>query len=126
MRLLQRDILDRIEGEDSIENISSKLFQLGHENDVYDKFIDIDITPNRGDCLSLNGILRELSCFYNISLDTEISNIPLEKLEMQFDNQSKKYCPHISFLKLEIKNPKNDYESYINRYFDELNNKRNH
>lgn len=125
MRLLQRDILDRIEGEDSIENISSKLFQLGHENDVYDKFIDIDITPNRGDCLSLNGILRELSCFYNISLDTEISNIPLEKLEMQFDNQSKKYCPHISFLKLEIKNPKNDYESYINRYFDELNNKRN-
>ena len=43
MRLLQRDILDRIEGEDSIENISSKLFQLGHENDVYDKFIELNL-----------------------------------------------------------------------------------
>lgn len=35
---------------------------------VSDEIIEIELTANRGDCLSINGIARELSAFYNISL----------------------------------------------------------
>lgn len=31
-----------------------------------DEIIEIELTANRGDCLSINGIARELSAFYNI------------------------------------------------------------
>ena len=33
---------------------------------VNDEIIEIELTANRGDCLSINGIARELSAFYNI------------------------------------------------------------
>jgi phenylalanyl-tRNA synthetase beta chain len=33
-----------------------------------DEIIEIELTANRGDCLSINGIARELSAYYNIPL----------------------------------------------------------
>ncbi|MDY0326969.1 MAG: phenylalanine--tRNA ligase subunit beta [Arcobacteraceae bacterium] len=33
-----------------------------------DDVIEIDLTPNRGDCLSINGIVRELSAYYNLQI----------------------------------------------------------
>ena len=45
---------------------------LGKELKEYSKLcddvIEIGLTANRGDCLSINGIVRELSAFYSISL----------------------------------------------------------
>lgn len=41
-----------------------------------DEIIEIELTANRGDCLSINGIARELSAFYNIpfiEFDKQIS-----------------------------------------------------
>jgi len=35
-----------------------------------DDIIEIELTANRGDCLSINGVARELSAFYNIPLNT--------------------------------------------------------
>ena len=51
----------------NINELSDKLFHLGHEHELYDDTFDIEITPNRGDCLSLNGLLRDLSIFYKTS-----------------------------------------------------------
>ena len=34
-----------------------------------DEIIEIELTANRGDCLSINGIARELGTFYNIKLN---------------------------------------------------------
>ncbi|MEA2050933.1 MAG: phenylalanine--tRNA ligase subunit beta [Campylobacterota bacterium] len=34
-----------------------------------DEIIEIELTANRGDCLSINGITRELSTYFNISLN---------------------------------------------------------
>ena len=48
--------------------LSNNLFQLGHENEFIDQTIDIEITPNRGDCLSLLGISRDLNVFYKAAL----------------------------------------------------------
>ncbi len=40
-----------------------------------DDIIEIELTANRGDCLSVNGIARELSAFYNIPLTEQEVNI---------------------------------------------------
>ena len=41
----------------SNDEISLSLMQLGHENELENNIIDVEITPNRGDCLSLKGII---------------------------------------------------------------------
>ena len=52
---------------------------LGRELSEYsllnDDIIEIELTANRGDCLSINGVARELSAYYNIPLKTFEKNI---------------------------------------------------
>ena len=64
MKIAHKHLLNFLHEKPSIREISEKLFQLGHENEVHDEVIDIDFTPNRGDCLSLNGLVRDLNFFY--------------------------------------------------------------
>jgi phenylalanyl-tRNA synthetase beta chain len=40
-----------------------------------DKVLDIEITPNRPDCLSVIGIAREVSAIYDVDLNLKIKNI---------------------------------------------------
>ena len=47
-----------------ISSLSNVLFQLGHENEFKNEIFDLELTPNRGDCLSLLGIARDLNYFY--------------------------------------------------------------
>ena len=65
-------LVDRIKENPSIEDISESLFQLGHEHEIEDTLFDIEFTPNRGDCLSVNGLLRDLSVFYTVEKNQEI------------------------------------------------------
>ncbi|MDD2886575.1 MAG: phenylalanine--tRNA ligase subunit beta [Aliarcobacter sp.] len=54
-----------LELDDSIgELILGK--ELREYTKLNDEIIEIELTANRGDCLSINGIARELSAFYNI------------------------------------------------------------
>ena len=66
MKVAYRNLISRIKSDPAIEEISEKLFQLGHEHEIDNEIFDIEITPNRGDCLSVNGILRDLSVFYHL------------------------------------------------------------
>ena len=66
MKIPYADIVKYIPENPSIDAISEKLFQLGHEHEVEKSIFDIELTPNRGDCLSLIGILRDLALFYEI------------------------------------------------------------
>ena len=43
--------------------------ELREYSKLNDSVIEIGLTPNRGDCLSINGIARELSAYYNIPLN---------------------------------------------------------
>ena len=43
----------------TIEQLSDSLFHLGHEHEIEGNIFDMEFTPNRGDCLSINGLLRE-------------------------------------------------------------------
>ena len=53
-----------IEEKPSINSLSNKFFQLGHEHQIVNNIFDFEITPNRGDCLSLDGLLRDLKVFF--------------------------------------------------------------
>ena len=105
----------------TIGQISDSLFQLGHEHEIEDNIFDMEFTPNRGDCLSINGLLRDLAVFYTIDINQEICNERLNKLNIDFENQSEKICPKISFLKLEIDKAPELYKKSLDDYFSDLN-----
>ena len=90
MKIAYRHLVQHIEESPSIEHISNKLFQLGHEHEIDGDILDMEFTPNRGDCLSINGLLRDLAVFYTIDLNQEIYNEELNELQLDFENLSKK------------------------------------
>ena len=121
MKIAYRHLLENITDNPSIDEISDCLFQLGHEHEIEENIFNMEFTPNRGDCLSINGLLRDLSVFYNVNTNQEIYNHKLNKLDIDFENLSQDICPQISFLKLEIESIPNKYKDYLNDYFKDLN-----
>lgn len=118
MKVFYTHLLRFFDDKPSIEDVSDKLFQLGHENTINDNVLDIDITPNRGDCLSLLGLSRDLGVFYRLKKNPfEIYEDKLDPFEINFTNHSKEDCPTISFLHIEIDNTTNDYKPYLESYF---------
>jgi phenylalanyl-tRNA synthetase beta chain len=101
--------------------VSDSLFQLGHEHEVEGNIFNMEFTPNRGDCLSVNGLLRDLSVFYTINHDQKFYTEKLDNLHIDFENLSQDICPQISFLKLEIDNIPHTYKGHLNDYFIDLN-----
>ena len=61
MKVSYKSLLRNFKSKPSIIEISNKLFQLGHEHELENSIFDIEITPNRGDCLSLQGLCRDQS-----------------------------------------------------------------
>ena len=124
MKALVNDLRVRIKDPISTEELSDLLFQLGHENNIENNIIDIDITPNRGDCLSLLGILRDLKNFYEIDAKYETYEEILDSFNLNFINESIESCPNISFLKIDIDETTSDYKAYLESFFSELGNKK--
>jgi phenylalanyl-tRNA synthetase beta chain len=120
MKIAYRHLVQHIEESPSIEHISNKLFQLGHEHEIDGDILDMEFTPNRGDCLSINGLLRDLAVFYTIDLNQEIYNEELNELQLNFENLSENTCPKISFLKLEIDQIPETYKNSLDNYFTDL------
>tara|TARA_B100000963_G_scaffold360959_1_gene394065 strand:- start:7086 stop:8966 length:1881 start_codon:yes stop_codon:yes gene_type:complete len=110
----------------SLELLSEKLFQLGHEHEVQDNIFDMDITPNRGDCLSLLGLARDLNIFFGLKEPFEIYDGEIDDLDLDFKNLSPSDCPKISFLEIEVDGEVSEYKEYLKNYFSILgNNKTN-
>ena len=120
MKISYRHLVQYIEENPSIEHISNKLFQLGHEHEINDDIFDMEFTPNRGDCLSINGLLRDLAVFYKVDFNPEIFTERLNELQLDFENLSESTCPKISFLKLEIDQVPEMYKSSLANYFKDL------
>ena len=64
MKFIYQDILNFLSEKPSAEILSEKLFQLGHEHEIVGDIFDMELTPNRGDCFSLNGLARDLNIFF--------------------------------------------------------------
>jgi phenylalanyl-tRNA synthetase beta chain len=120
MKIPYQYIVQSIEENPCIEEISDRLFQLGHEHEIENGIFDIEITPNRGDCLSLIGILRDLNVFYNFNRNDEIYSGKIEEFKLDFENCAPKFCPKISFLKLEINKEVREYKGLLRDYFNNL------
>ena len=120
MKIAYRHLVQHIEESPSIEHISNKLFQLGHEHEIDGDILDMEFTPNRGDCLSINGLLRDLAVFYTVDLNQEIFTEKLNELQLDFENLLESNCPKISFLKLEIDQVPETYKNFLDNYFTDL------
>ena len=120
MKLLYKDLLKFIIDKPSIEDLSDNLFQLGHEHEIEDNIFDMELTPNRGDCLSLLGLARDLNAFYNTNLSVQTYEEKIDPLDLDFINQSPNDCPKISFLELEVEDLPDKYHDYLESYFQNL------
>ena len=120
MKIAYSHLSQYIEENPTIEQVSDSLFQLGHEHEIDSDIFDMEFTPNRGDCLSLNGLLRDLAVFYTVDFNQEIYMENLEDLQIDFENLSESICPQISFLKLEIDKIPETYKDSLNKYFIDL------
>ncbi|MDB9747778.1 phenylalanine--tRNA ligase beta subunit-related protein [Gammaproteobacteria bacterium] len=120
MKIAYSHLFQHIEENPSIEQISNSLFQLGHEHEIEGDIFDMEFTPNRGDCLSINGLLRDLAAFYTVNLNHEIHNEILSELFLDFENLSKETCSEISFLKVEIDQIPKTYRGSLGNYFLDL------
>ena len=76
--------------------------------ELNDMTIDIDVTPNRGDCLSLRGVARELGVINRIAVtEPTIEKVsPVNEIELPIELQEGAACPR--YLGRVIKNIKTD------------------
>ena len=125
MKIAYSHLVQLIEESPSIEQISDSLFQLGHEHEIDGGIFDMEFTPNRGDCLSINGLLRDLAVFYTAASNQDIFTEKLNELLIDFENLSESICPQISFLKLEIDEVPEIYKDSLGDYFLDLSLKKN-
>tara|TARA_B100000242_G_scaffold17275_1_gene10599 strand:+ start:38298 stop:40238 length:1941 start_codon:yes stop_codon:yes gene_type:complete len=127
MKISYKHLENYFDQTPSIDEISSKLFQLGHEHEILEnRIFDIEFTPNRGDCLSLYGLCRDLKVFYNINFKKPSCIQELPALDLKFKNNTVNDKTNITFLNIKIKK-KNviKYKNYLENYFSELSVKKN-
>jgi len=120
MKIVYSHLLNFLKKKPSLAELSDKLFQLGHEHEIEGEVLDLEITPNRGDCLSLKGIARDLNHFYNADLDTEHYDADIPESDFSFENKAEDLCPNISFVEIEVEGKVKAYAPYLESYFQDL------
>ncbi len=120
MKIKFEHIAQNIKETVSIDDISSKLFQLGHEHEIHNNIFDIEFTPNRGDCLSIKGILRDLAAFYTVNDRKDLFEGEINTFPINFKNNYIEACPTISFLRIEIGDNIKEYQNDLKNYFNDL------
>jgi len=121
MKVAYKHLISLIPSKPSIDDISERFFQLGHEHEIEDEIFNMELTPNRGDCLSVYGLVRDLAPFYEIDLTSNIYKKEVKKLDINFINNAPEACSHISFLKIDIEGEIAPYNGKLKEYFKDLN-----
>ena len=126
MKVPYNFLKNSIKNSVSIEELSNVFFQLGHEHTIQDNIFDFELTPNRGDCLSLQGLLRDLNSIHSTNRELMIYDDTINDLDLGFNNLAPEDCPKISFLKIELDNKPNIavYQDYLESFFTLLGNKK--
>lgn len=125
MKVAYKHLVKNIKQNPDIKDLSEKLFQLGHEHEVKGEVLELELTPNRGDCLSIDGLLRDLNLFYDVEISNNIYKEEIKEFSFDFINNAEEACRKISFLKIEIDKIPENYNTQLNSYFTCLNNKKN-
>ena len=124
MKFHYQHLIGLLKKTPSKTELSEILFQLGHENEMDGEIFDLELTPNRGDCLSLLGLARDLNFFFGHKDNFRIYDGQFKKFDFNFINHEPDACPEINFLYLEIDNEVNSYRDYLQSYFQDLSNKK--
>ena len=117
MKILYQDLLNFLAEKPTKDLLSEKLFQLGHEHEIDGEIFDMELTPNRGDCLSLIGLARDLNIFFGSSNALAYYDKDIDNLNIEFKNNAPSDCPKISFLEIEIEASTTNYKPYLENYF---------
>ena len=125
MKVHYKHLLEKIDSKPKLNELSDRFFQLGHEHEIINDIFDFELTPNRGDCLSLNGLLRDLKLFYDIEVDDSFYSEDINQSDICFTNNAKNSCNKISFLKIEIDEVPHHYDDGLEKYFKDLDVKKN-
>lgn len=120
MKFIYTDLLNLLSEKPSKDQLSKKLFQLGHEHEICGEIFNMEFTPNRGDCISILGLARDLNVFFGRSKEIKIYKDNIDSLDINFQNLSVKDCPKISFLEIEIDGEISNYKNYLENYFNKL------
>ena len=79
MRIDYKYLKTFLQAKESIEDLADLMTSIGFESEInHDQCIEFDVTPNRGDFLSLKGISREYSAIKGKA----------SKLKLEVHNQS--------------------------------------
>ena len=124
MKIIYQDLIKHLSEKPSKELLSEKLFQLGHEHEIHGDLFNMELTPNRGDCLSLLGLARDLNVFFGKSDIIDIFDNFIDVLEIDFENHSTVDCPKISFLEIEVEEVTDTYKPYLENYLNKIGNKK--
>lgn len=90
MRVPFEWLREYIDIEASAEEVAEVLTVIGHEVEGIEKFVDdvvfeVNVTPNRPDCLSIFGIARELSSYYRIPVKFPDHDFVAETEDLDFN-----------------------------------------
>lgn len=103
MRICYEWLKDYIEIKKTPEELADDLTLFGHEVDEIKKegeftILDFEITPNRGDLLSIYGMVREISALYDLPLKKEEIKIDDVELDKKIDVKIQKpeICPRFT------------------------------
>ncbi len=92
MRIDYKYLKTFLQAKESIRDLADLMTSIGFESEInHDQSIEFDVTPNRGDFLSLNGISREYS-----AIKGQASKLKLEAHNQTFKEDKKSYCLHRS------------------------------
>ena len=106
MKILKSHLEEKLGKKKNVGKLSDQLTMLGLEVDSINKIkndycIDIDLTPNRGDCFSALGVAREIAAADQTILKKEKRLLKLNgnsKTKVQV--QAKEACPKYSYLEI--------------------------
>ena len=97
MKILFSHLKKYLKEDIDISSISKTLFQLGHENQYCNDVLDIEFTPNKGDCLSVFGLARDLNSIHKINLNNDIYEGRIDELDFNFKNEETNFCLKFNF-----------------------------
>jgi len=103
MKISYNWLKEYIDFDKSPEELANDLSLFGHEVENIEKIgddyiLDFEITPNRGDCLSILGMAREIAALYNLELKTKIYELKETRLNKNIDVkiENPQICPRFT------------------------------
>ena len=106
MKILKSHLEEKLGQKKNIDKLGDQLTMLGLEVDSIAKLkndycIDIDLTPNRGDCFSALGVAREIAASDQIALKKEKFSLKMQgNSKTKVLVQAKEACPKYSYLEI--------------------------